>query len=155
MSHLGQKENKSSNKLRGISGNNEIWIQLVLNEDRVMTDRGGLFLLVNSIMVAGYAFTSVYWLRLLLAIAGLIFSFFWFYTAERGRKNLNFFWEKGLDAENGLPEDEKILNIIEKHRESYHWFWKIKSRKILSWVLPLGWGAAWVFVLVKGFVLAN
>lgn len=143
----------SANELRQLFEMREIWRQLVLNEDRAMTERSTLFLIVNSIMVGGYAIATSCWLRLLLAVAGLIFALVWFYLAERGRKNLNFFWAMGLATEKRLPEEQRVFKPSAAAREKYG-FWKFEARKILSWVLPLGWVAVWSVILVMSLATA-
>jgi len=133
----------------------ETWMQLLLNEDRIMTERAGLFLLTSSILMASYVgsyVADIYWLRFLLPIIGLVFSSFWFYVEQRSRMSLNFFWKKILKAEAKpfLHAEEKIFTLTAAERNGYNPFWRMKARVILSFVLPLGWFVVWFLVLRLG-----
>ena len=148
---LKRAKGVSSNELRQLFEMREIWRQLVLHERRAMTERAALFLIVNSIMVVGYAIATSCWLRLLLTVAGLIFALVWFYLAEGGRRNINFFWKMGLAVEDRLPEEQRVFKPLKAAQERYSWFWRFPARNILSWILPLGWVAVWAVILGMSF----
>jgi hypothetical protein len=99
-------------------------------------------------MVGGYAIATSCELRLLLAIAGLIFTLVWFYLSERGRKEITIFWEKGKKCEAELAEEEQVLTPVDEARKKFCWFWKLQARIILSWILPLGWAVVWSVILI-------
>lgn len=153
MGDSDEREKDSPNEARRFFQIRESWKQLVLNEDRVMVERATLFVVVNSILAGGYALTlqitGSNWLRFLLSLAGLFFTLCWWYIAERGRKEVDFFWQKGLEAEDQLDENDRIFGPVKAYRKKYFWFWKLKSRTVLSRVLPLGWIVIWVVLLLK------
>jgi hypothetical protein len=131
------------------SDTRDIWKELILNEDRLKAERANLFLVVNAILVGAYAVTSTpfHWLRILVCCAGLLFAFCWWYLAQRGLKNANFYWEKIQETESNLPESEKVFSLIRKERDHYPWYLRISSNKIHSWFLPMLWIIVWIVIL--------
>ena len=149
----GRAVGTASDGARQSSELRDAWKQAVFNEDRVMVERATLFLIVNSILAGGYALTlsngSADWMRLVLGGSGLFFTFWWWYTAELGRKGISLFWKKILEGEQYIPAEARLFTIVKAHRDRYCWFWRLKARIVLSYVLPLGWMAIWVVMVVK------
>lgn len=127
----------------------DAYYQMASREIDLLNERTNLFLLYNSILMAGLALGKLSdSLMIVVAIAGLLSSFIWLYLGQRGIVLEKFAWKKVYSLEEQQPRDERIHTQFKKYRQDTRpSFFGWRSSVYVGRVIPILWALTWAVVL--------
>ena len=126
---------------------------LVDREHGLLNERTNIFLLLQSILMAGFALgdPAPHDFRLIITLMGLISSALWLYIGILSRDVLHYYRKKLLECESGLPGDEMIYTeSIEFRDKKQRRIFRPSIGRCLAFIFPSLWVLTWIFILVEG-----
>ena len=120
-------------------------------EHSLLNERSNIFLIWQSILIAGLAIGSTQTnfntdiIRVLIVL-GLISSIIWLYVGKMGKLGADFFWKKLEIEEAKLPEGERFYIDSFTTRRKRRIF-KFAITDIFAYAVPSIWLIVWLFSL--------
>jgi hypothetical protein len=132
----------------------DVFRDIALHEIDLLNQRTNMFLVYNSILMAGLAVGSLTEVqRLIITISGFFSAFIWLYLGQRGILLEEYAWQKVRELEKKLEDDQRVHTqfIDERHRTRWRIIGRPSSVYVGRW-LPFVWLITWISVYLAGVV---
>ena len=135
-----------------VNDRRHLYVDRAQREHDLLINRTNIFLLYNSILIAGFALGSnAPSVVALLPTLGLLTSAIWLYIGERSLMTAGYFWTKVLEVEAQLEPSERVFT------DFFAWRERTRLRVVgfsvatyIARVLPLLWVLTWIVVVMIG-----
>jgi len=118
-------------------------------EHHLLNDRTNIFLIWQSILMAGFALAKDFpEVKFILPLLGFVSSLIWFYIGYRSIVVGKYFRDEVRKCEENLSEDERVYTNAENWRKSSRPpGFGFPVSKYFAYFLPGLWGATWLALI--------
>lgn len=119
--------------------------ECVDREHDLLNTRTSLFLLWQSILMAGFAITSAgHGVLILISTLGMVSSVVWLYIGHISRHMTEWYWQELKQIESNLPEEERLYSNARSFREDHQGrIMGLSVTKCLVYIFPTIWAFTW------------